>query len=57
MALNVEKTLQFNVPANKIWQVINDFGGIEKFAPTIESSPIINSKYSGLGAKRRCVFL
>jgi len=56
MALNVEKTLQFNVPAHKVWQVIADFGGIEKFAPTIESSAIINSKYSGLGAKRRCVF-
>ena len=56
MAHHVENTVRFNVPAKKVWEVLNDFGGIEKFSPTVESSPIVNGKDSGLGAKRHCTF-
>lgn len=56
MAHHVENTVRLTVSAKKVWKVLSDFGGIEKFAPTIDSSPIVNGKHSGLGAKRQCVF-
>lgn len=56
MAHHTEKTIKVNVPAAKIWQVLGDFSSVEKFATTIKTSPIVNDKSSGLGAKRKCTF-
>ncbi len=56
MAHHTEKTIKVNVPASKIWQVLADFSSVERFALTIEASPIISDISSGLGAKRRCTF-
>ncbi len=56
MAHHSEKTIKVNVPAAKIWQVLEDFSSVERFATTIKASPIVNDINSGLGAKRLCTF-
>jgi ribosome-associated toxin RatA of RatAB toxin-antitoxin module len=56
MAQQVKNNMRVNVPATKIWEVLGDYSSIEKFAPTIKSSPIVEGKSSGLGAKRLCTF-
>ncbi|OIQ20015.1 MAG: hypothetical protein BM556_05875 [Bacteriovorax sp. MedPE-SWde] len=56
MAHHVENKLVVNVSKNDIWKVLGDFSSVEKFATTIESSPIINEVKSGLGSKRLCTF-
>ncbi|WP_028865606.1 SRPBCC family protein [Psychromonas aquimarina] len=56
MAHHTEKTIKVNVPAAKIWQVLEDFSSVEKFAATIKTSPIVGDISSGLGAKRLCTF-
>lgn len=56
MAHHCENTLRVNVPAEKVWQVLEDYSGIEKFAMTIKSSASVNDISSGLGAKRSCTF-
>ncbi len=56
MTHHIEQTIQANVPAAKIWQVMGDFSSVEKYATTIKTSPIINDISSGLGAKRLCTF-
>ncbi|MBQ4848106.1 SRPBCC family protein [Pseudoalteromonas sp. MMG005] len=56
MTHHTEKSLKVNIPAHKVWQVLADFSGIEKFATTIKSSSIVGNKTSGLGAKRKCTF-
>lgn len=56
MAHHIENTIKVNVPATKIWQVLEDFSSVEKFATTIKASPIVNGINSGLGAKRKCTF-
>ena len=56
MAHHIENTLKVNVPAAKIWQVLEDFSSVEKFAAGIKSSPIVNQINSGMGARRLCTF-
>jgi len=56
MAQHVENTSRFNVPANKVWDALNDFEAVAKFAPAIETSPLTNGQNAGIGAKRCCNF-
>ena len=56
MAHHTEATLKVRVPKQKIWQVMEDFSSVEKFATTIKSSPIVGDINSGMGAKRLCTF-
>ncbi|MDP5274916.1 SRPBCC family protein [Chengkuizengella axinellae] len=56
MAHHVKNIMRVQVPSTKIWEVLRDFSSLERFAPTIESSPLVNDKSSGLGAKRLCTF-
>ncbi len=56
MEHHVESSLRINAPADKVWAILNDFGGVDKFSIGVEKSPIIGEKNSGLGAKRHCVF-
>ncbi|NQZ27167.1 MAG: SRPBCC family protein [Colwellia sp.] len=56
MAHHTENTIKVNISVEKIWQVLEDFSSVEKFAATIKSSPIVNDISSGLGAKRLCTF-
>ena len=56
MAHYTEKKIRVNVSAKEIWQILEDFSSVEKFAATIKTSPIINGVNSGLGSKRLCTF-
>lgn len=53
MAHHISYSKNVNLSAPTIWNVLNDFGGLEKFAPTVKSSPIVGDKETGVGAKRR----
>jgi len=46
------RTIQ--APADRVWDILADFGGVHFFHPMVESSPITNGQDTGLGAKRRC---
>jgi carbon monoxide dehydrogenase subunit G len=48
MAHRIEQTLTVSIPAQKVWQVLSDYSGVEKFAPTVKSSPIVGDKKSGI---------
>ena len=56
MKQHVERSMKFNIPASSIWKTLENYGGIEMYAPTIKSSPIVGEQQTGLGAKRRCTF-
>lgn len=56
MAHHTEKSIKVNIPAEKVWQVLDDYSGIEKFAMTIKASTSVNEIATGLGAKRKCTF-
>lgn len=56
MTIHLERTMTVNVPSETIWETMKDYGGIEKYSPTIKSSPIIGDLQTGLGAKRKCTF-
>ena len=56
MTHHTENKITVNVPASKIWNVLEDFSSVEKFAVSIKSSPIVGEINSGLGAKRLCTF-
>lgn len=56
MAHHIEEKMRVNLPANTVWAVLDDFGGIERYAPTIKRSPILTDNATGLGARRKCEF-
>lgn len=56
MAHQISTALKVKLPAAKVWQVLNDYQAIEKYAPTIKSSVIEGDVQTGLGAKRRVTF-
>ena len=56
MEHKVGTAVQINVSSEKVWAILDDFGGVEKFSIGVEKSPLIGEKNSGLGAKRHCVF-
>ena len=53
---NVRTKKQINRSARDVWEVIDDFGGIYRFHPLVETSPVISDKSTGLGAERQCNF-
>ena len=48
MSQHTEKTIKVNVPASKIWGVLQDFSGAENYSVEIKTSPIISDIKSGL---------
>ncbi|NKB25563.1 MAG: hypothetical protein GKR87_14535 [Kiritimatiellae bacterium] len=52
----VESAVRINATSKKVWEILDDFGGVENFSFGVEQSPIIGEKSSGLGAKQHCVF-
>ena len=47
---------QMKVPLHEAWEILDDFGGVFRYHPNVESSPIDNGIASGLGAERVCHF-
>ena len=56
MTHHVSQSIKATVSADKVWKVMDDFGGIQKYAPTIKESSIVGDKQTGLGAKRKVTF-
>ncbi len=52
----VHVSRDINQPHRLVWSALDDFGGIHKFHPLVESSPIVNGIGSGEGAERVCHF-
>ena len=44
------------VPVAETWRILDDFGGVHKFHPFVDRSPIDNGVARGLGAERVCHF-
>ena len=44
------------VSRERTWQILDDFGGIHRFHPLVDSSPVSNGIDSGLDAERVCHF-
>ena len=53
MTHHISQSIRTKLPASKVWEALQDFSALEKFAPTVKSSPIVGDKSSGVGAKRR----
>ena len=56
MAHHIEKTIRVKVPENKVWDILKDFGSVEKTSISVESSPILGGIQSGIGTKRKLCF-
>lgn len=56
MAHQISRSMKVGLPASKIWEVLEDYGSIERFAPTVKTSPIEGDKRTGVGARRRVTF-
>ncbi|MCH7910422.1 MAG: SRPBCC family protein [Candidatus Hydrogenedentes bacterium] len=52
----VSVSRKVNVPAEKVWKILSDFGGVHKFHPLVERSPLKSDNNSGLGSTRVCHF-
>jgi hypothetical protein len=50
----VQKTI--GVSAVEAWKALDDFGGVEKYHPLVERSPLKGEQRSGEGAMRTCHF-
>jgi len=53
---NIEITRHIPASPARVWAAFADFGGIHKFHPFVETSPMLSQNASGLGAERRCEF-
>lgn len=52
----VSKTMTVNLPADKVWTILSDFGGLHKFHPKVKNSPLLTEDGPGLNCTRRCEF-
>jgi len=53
---NLQRTLTIPAPAAAVWNTLKDFGGIHRWHPKVERSPLLSSNNEGLGAERVCHF-
>lgn len=49
-------TRTIDLEQTQLWNILDDFGGIYRFHPAVERSPLLGRQRSGLGARRRCEF-
>ena len=52
--IKIAKNRTIQAPADRVWEILADFGGVHIFHPLVESSRITNGQNIGLGAERRC---
>jgi len=50
--LTIFHTITINAPADEVWAVIGDFGGIQRWAPGTESSRLVLHDRNETGAIR-----
>lgn len=46
--------VESNAPAEKMWQVVSNYGDIKKYMPSLKHSSILDGKSLGVGAIRSC---
>ncbi|MGH9978420.1 MAG: SRPBCC family protein [Nitrososphaeraceae archaeon] len=50
--INFETSI--NAPKEKVWEILADFSGIRKWAPSVTNSTLTTSNNSGPGCERSC---
>ena len=45
-----------HAPKSAVWAVLDDFGAVSAYNPSVASSRIVNDVETGTGARRECVF-
>ena len=48
------RQIRINAPVEKVWEVLADFGGVSKWAPTVTESYSTTEANGGIGAGRHC---
>lgn len=54
--VRVKVTKEIALPAEKAWQLIDDFGAIQNFHPLVRESGTVGERSTGQGAERFCDF-
>ena len=52
----LNQTHVIDAPLEQVWNVVKDFGGVHRFHPKVETSPLLSQNNEGLGAARVCNF-
>jgi len=52
--ISINRTVDASSP--EVWEILADFGGVHRFHPLVERSPLLSDNNSGVGATRRCEF-
>ncbi len=50
----VEKHVEIDAPAERVWEVLADFGEVEKWSPTVTHSALVGELANGVGSERSC---
>lgn len=53
---NLSKTIIIEAAPERVWAILKDFGGVHRWHPKVESSPLTGARNEGLGAGRVCNF-
>lgn len=51
----VRVTREIDAPADDVWKVLDDFGGVAKYNPNVEMSGVVAGPDTGTGATRECI--
>lgn len=49
-------TRTVHAPKDQVWNAWADFGGIAKFHPYVDTSPLLSEQTEGVGTERQCNF-
>ena len=52
--ITYETTIE--APAGRVWEILNDFGNVQRFHPLVIESHSLSDIAGGEGAERRCDF-
>jgi len=52
--IKITQNRTIQAPADRVWDILADFGGVHVFHPLVETSQTTNGQKTGLGAERRC---
>ncbi|MCZ6725563.1 MAG: SRPBCC family protein [Thaumarchaeota archaeon] len=50
----ISQQVRINVPKNKVWEILADFGSVSKWGPIVNQSALISSSKQGVGTERSC---
>ena len=50
----IKSEIRINASKEKVWEVLGDFGGVSKWAPTVAKSFSTTTATEGVGCERKC---